>query len=366
VRRSEGVIPGLLHGELVRHIRSIDGLRGVAVLGVLFCHLSGNIFILGARGVDLFFVISGFCLGLAALERGFNLRAYVWSRARRILPPFYAAIALGIVIAVSDGRLTLHHALIEGLRNAVFLSEHQGYPTINGMFWTLLVEFRWYFYFPLLFMLYRRSKLCFGALMVFCAVDERWGPAILPDTDILSTFMFGIIAADLTLRKTPLPGLGAVAAISCVVALMNAWRPIDHGEFAWQAGFFLMTIAGIRYGGALLTVAPLAFLGRISYSLYLAQGSALELLSPYHVSPWLAGPAIIGYGYVFYLVFEQRTFAKQYEKKLATCLSLYAADRRFGTPFIARLPRWGRGVALLPRVMITIRAERNEAVTPDL
>ena len=41
--------------------RDIDGLRGLAVIGVLFFHLEVSLFSGGWIGVDIFFVISGYC-----------------------------------------------------------------------------------------------------------------------------------------------------------------------------------------------------------------------------------------------------------------------------------------------------------------
>jgi peptidoglycan/LPS O-acetylase OafA/YrhL len=312
----------------MKHVRSIDGLRGIAVLGVLIPHLIGDsITTEGARGVDLFFVISGFCLGLSALERGFHPGAFALARARRILPPYYAAILLDGIIAVCNGRLTLRHTVIEGLRNVFFMSEQSLSPPINGGFWTLFIEFRWYAYFPLLLALYLWSKPWFAILMGICAANAKWGPAVLPDTDIVPAFMLGIVAADFTLRKTPLPGLTAAAigvstiTLICDRDLLHV-PYLNHGNFLWQAAFFVILLAGIRSWVVPLTVAPLAFLGRISYSLYLAQGSALELLSPYHISPWLAAPAVIMYSYLFYLLFEKRVLFTSCEKIIVDRITL--------------------------------------------
>ena len=75
----------------MRHIRALDGLRGVAVLAVVLYHFSPSVAPGGFLGVDLFFVLSGFLItsllvnefeGTGRLALGsFSIR-----RARRLLP----------------------------------------------------------------------------------------------------------------------------------------------------------------------------------------------------------------------------------------------------------------------------------------
>lgn len=84
-------------------VRYIDGLRAVAVLAVVVSHAApvNSAFHLGAHGLDLFFVLSGFCLSYPLLERKqrvgkftFDIVRYTAQRLTRILPPYYAAIAI--------------------------------------------------------------------------------------------------------------------------------------------------------------------------------------------------------------------------------------------------------------------------------
>ena len=96
-----------------KRVGYIDGLRALAVLSVLVFHSALSnpvaaakggvialVFTQGCHGVDLFFVISGFCLSYPVLkkvyERGsyqFDLCGYLARRVIRIVPPYYAAIA---------------------------------------------------------------------------------------------------------------------------------------------------------------------------------------------------------------------------------------------------------------------------------
>jgi len=74
-----------------RHIRSIDGLRAIAVIAVLLYHLGLSWIPGGFLGVDLFFVISGYVITRLLLDNietanGLDLRGFYAGRARRLLP----------------------------------------------------------------------------------------------------------------------------------------------------------------------------------------------------------------------------------------------------------------------------------------
>src|ERR1700722_19089655 len=92
------------------HLPFLDGLRAVAILGVVAYHTWGHTPSLhkyswlqfawaGNHGVELFFVISGFCLAYPTLRRlheggaySFDFRSYIVRRMVRILPPFWVAL----------------------------------------------------------------------------------------------------------------------------------------------------------------------------------------------------------------------------------------------------------------------------------
>jgi peptidoglycan/LPS O-acetylase OafA/YrhL len=124
----------------------VDGLRAVAVIAVIFHHGIGEarwaqpwlsarmsaqpawwfatFASKGAHGVDLFFVISGFCPADPALERLyrggatlFDVRRFLAKRIARIVPPYYIAIGVALAAALAADRLGLP-------RMAVFGGDH--------------------------------------------------------------------------------------------------------------------------------------------------------------------------------------------------------------------------------------------------
>lgn len=104
--------PSALDGAVKPHIRYVDGMRGFAALFVMITHVSEGAFphskslllaLLANNvhyAVTTFIVLSGYCLFLPIASNQGRMRQRIWSfylsRARRILPPYYASMAFGV------------------------------------------------------------------------------------------------------------------------------------------------------------------------------------------------------------------------------------------------------------------------------
>ena len=88
---------------LAKYRPDVDGLRAVAVLGVICFHLDWPLFRGGYVGVDVFFVISGFLITrliVDLIEQGrFTFSYFYTRRARRLLPALFFTLALSFVLA---------------------------------------------------------------------------------------------------------------------------------------------------------------------------------------------------------------------------------------------------------------------------
>src|SRR5690349_17267191 len=114
----------------------IDGLRALAVLSVVLCHV-GLGFPGGYVGVDVFFVISGFlitCLMLKDLESGkFSLTTFWERRIRRIAPALFVVVAASLIAGWYLLRPTAYQAFGRSivsmvlLHSNVFFSKNTGY-----------------------------------------------------------------------------------------------------------------------------------------------------------------------------------------------------------------------------------------------
>ena len=102
---------GLSEGVRIRHVAALDGLRGLAVAGVLLFH--GGHLVGGYLGVDLFFVLSGFLITSLLLREsgrtgGVALGGFWARRARRLLPALggvLVGVALYCVVFATPGGL---------------------------------------------------------------------------------------------------------------------------------------------------------------------------------------------------------------------------------------------------------------------
>jgi peptidoglycan/LPS O-acetylase OafA/YrhL len=282
-----------------RRLHHIDGLRALAALGVLANHawlfhpggltagtILDRLFKMGSHGVDLFFVVSGFCLAYPYLARiraegtaTFDPAAFITRRLVRILPPYYAAIVCFAVAYRLLGLRSPGLAPLALVEQFAFLDVHQSY--LANVFWTLAVELRWYFAFPFLLWAFVRAPRAFalagaGAYLLFYTTRLN---AI--DVGTLPAFMLGIWAADLELSGSRLRRYAPAVAIPCALAAFAATPASSQGYYAVEpvgviAAFATLVACGaIPFLRQLLSVLPLRELGVASYSLYLVHEPVL-------------------------------------------------------------------------------------------
>ena len=158
-------------------VYGIESLRALAALGVFYCHIPGysltsaqrlpwklpELLATGAHGVDLFIVISGFCLAMPVMVRGAHLplRTFYVRRACRLLPPYYAALAFAAAIAMSSlfARTVATRASVGDVLQHVLLLQTwtpSGPGRINGSFWSIALEAHLYMLFPVILFAWRR------------------------------------------------------------------------------------------------------------------------------------------------------------------------------------------------------------------
>lgn len=307
-----GSFLGQPNGRLEHH-DALDGLRGLAVLAVLFSHLSNAGMFpaaalagTGKSGVYLFFVLSGWLL--TRILMGWTAAAWRSPRAwadyalRRILRiwPLYMLLLLISWALVAGGVEAWHYRIDAGVFwRHVTLQEGQ------SVLWSIPVEFSFYLWLPLvaagLGVLLRARRPSWAlagawALAVACAI-WRWPPgeALVNDVRLgpyLVVFLCGAWAAavDRGMAQGRLPRLAppiwAVLAGAAVVALVvtvpKVWVYFGAPEFnpevnhrwflffgvAW-AVLLMSVLHGPTWLRAPMTWAPMRFLGIASFSLYL-------------------------------------------------------------------------------------------------
>ncbi len=283
----------------------IDGLRAIAVVGVILFHYGFSPPTGGFIGVDIFFVISGFLITtiLEAETRrgGFSFVGFYERRVRRILPALLVVLLACDLVSTQllpNDLKQIGMALISAgtfTSNFYFLTLAEDYfgagslaiqPALHT--WSLGVEAQFYLVFPPLWVLARRwprsRRAGFVALLAASHGASVWGTAHWPEFSfyLLPTRLWEFLMGG-ALVLLPRPALGRIAgtlmAIAGVGLIALGYDLIDTSTpFPGAAALLpcLGTALAIAAGGSgpnpvsrLLGLPPLALLGRISYSLYL-------------------------------------------------------------------------------------------------
>jgi len=160
-------VPPRNHGARLAYVPALDGLRAVAVTMVIAYHLDFQILPGGFMGVDLFFVLSGFLITSLLLREHatdgrIGLVAFWLRRARRLLPAlflFLGTVAVWAVNASPFERAGLRGDLLSALvyvTNWRFIAEGESYfqefasPSPLQHLWSLAIEEQFYLVWPLL------------------------------------------------------------------------------------------------------------------------------------------------------------------------------------------------------------------------
>jgi peptidoglycan/LPS O-acetylase OafA/YrhL len=318
-----------------RFIPEMDGLRFVAIGMVFLFHLNGYLIVksaslytfsqrdlleqtaaVGFRGVELFFVISGFILGLpfAAHYIGgakrVNLRKYYLRRLTRLEPPYIVTtlvlFVLGLVLR--NGRFT---DLYRHLAASLLYQHDVIYGTMSpviGVAWSLEIEVQFYLLVPVLTLLFavqsakRRRVWMIGLILAILALQ----PLLLPGHPRLSLsilaylqfFLVGFLLADVFLVE---------------------WKQVPQHSYKWDlialAGWPLLFVI-LHFALARHWLFPLFIL-----ILYVAAFRG-RLFNRFFASPWIT--VIGGMCYSIYLI--------HYE--------VISAVARFTRPWSEGAPYW--------------------------
>lgn len=362
--------------EKASRLAFIEGMRGLAAFYVVLQHcvtmvdpyqlmLRANahpswlrevfLFLLnGHFAVSAFIVLSGFCLQLALYQKGDgqlrDVRTFFFRRFWRILPPYYACLAFSLLVchfvtSRQEGMPWVQYLPVtwENTLAHIFmihnLSRDWMYK-INGVLWSISIEFQLYLVFPLFVVgLWRwgsrvmiplmgslvavlmvaspaSEKLYpwYAALFVLGMCGARWAlepsRAFLHRWFLAGSVLFLVAALWSTQYTKELVVRDALMGVSVTLALALGTARPDH---LWVRPF---------------AFGPLVGLGAFSYSLYLMHHPILQiiyLMRPEWVSTPLRSfayllivgvPIILVLCYAFYRVFEKPFIGRRPRKKL--------------------------------------------------
>jgi|SRR5665213_28130 len=273
----------------------IDAFRGVAIMSVLLFHYLvrwappfspvdiygyrgrySSHLELGALGVEVFFVISGLVIAMTLAECESALEFLV-KRFARLYPAYVGAASLTFALMSLFGPMIFKVRVADYLVNLTMLSGDLGHPWVDGAYWSLAVEIKFYFLATVGFVLFRANfwKFLIGVGVVG-AIIERIKPGyaeMILIAQYMPLFIIGI-AAWLALLEGKIRE-GAVTAMFALFlyGLNERFMFFTKETPHWLGDAFILGVTVLMVVLLWLTptarFGPLAFIGRISYSLYL-------------------------------------------------------------------------------------------------
>jgi peptidoglycan/LPS O-acetylase OafA/YrhL len=235
------------------------------------------LFELGQFGVLLFFVISGLVITMTVL-RCKTAFEFVARRFARLFPALFVCSILTLTIVDSVGPAILHRTAADWLTSLTFDPEHLGHQAVDGAYWSLLAEVKFYFWVALFFyFLGPRFWIALVALGII-AIPVHFSHNTLAGylvPSFMPFFLLGVSAFQLLFEGDRKGGaiVGAVAIVLYAIQLrgymdyLTASHLIPIAEIALTCAIALMLLT-IRLP-APRWLAPLSTIGRWSYALYL-------------------------------------------------------------------------------------------------
>jgi len=322
----------------LQHIKSLDGIRALAVILVVISHSGFGAIVPGGFGVTVFFFLSGFLI-TTLLQREYektntiNYRYFLVRRALRIFIPLYIIYFLLLILAALD----LYPATytIDGVLSQVFF--YSNYFRIfcsksdlldgTGQLWSLAVEEHFYIIFPLLYLTLTRFKKTyfFSFCITTCLIVLVWRIYLSEYTSSFDRFYFA--------TDTRFDSILYGVLLSLLMYKYNLFGTIDK---TISVRGWLVLLSSVLLLLATFIIRDDYFRRTIRYSL---QGIALLPLFYYAVTrpsliyfkwlnfPWLTQIGL--YSYVIYLIHNPiihllESYGMQYGAKMLLLVLLFS------------------------------------------
>lgn len=324
----------------------LEALRGYAILGVVITHVVqkmdnvpiwlNNIGIQGARGVQLFFIVSAFTLFLSLSNKytakQFELSDFFVRRFFRIAPAFYIAF---ICYSVVD--IILYNVSLKGFHNdysmGMILSTLSFTSIIHPDWlfslvpggWSISIEMLFYVCVPFLFLFIKNKKnslyLLIATLIIGWSINalvyknNLFSESILNDNYLFYWFpsQIGIFAIGIYMyhlwkdKSTVISKWSNVLIYSGVLLLVllsftgNIYNPMFPKHYLFGLGFLLFGLGLSAVDKHFLLNKVILFIGKISFSMYLVHFFVLDVLETLFLSSLMNYTSTVGSVIILYI-----------------------------------------------------------------
>ncbi|QPF87133.1 acyltransferase [Bradyrhizobium genosp. L] len=290
-----------------KRLAFIDTLRGIAVMSVLLQHalevivqdhptgayywtfhdLIGYYMNFGRFGVVLFFFVSGFVIPFSFPDSATPIRDFTISRFFRLYPAYWTSIVIGLVtmFLLDSKAYPLHQILM----NVTMFQTFVNVPNLWIIYWTLAIELIFYISCTVLFamgLLNRPMTAVYivAATSLVCAIgavaiENRLLWSLMEVTLNITAMFLGKVIRDTViggkLRWQHVAGCMALYSVFAIVLSYKRFGGVYHENFFYSysigsayvcAGLLFVLFATF---GERMAWRPMAFVGVISYSVYL-------------------------------------------------------------------------------------------------
>lgn len=297
------------------HIAGLDGLRAISILSVVIAHFGIAEIIPGGFGVTMFFFISGFLITRLMIaehhdQNGISLKLFYIRRMLRLYPALLFFILIAVIFYSFVGqKMGMQEILSAIFYMANYFKLFVGYDSFTSditgwqvghpfsILWSLAVEEHFYLLFPILFSLFYKTKRSFFILIITLLVTSLlWRYFLVVEWEVesnrtyfatdtrIDSILFGCLFSlllSLKLRAKLISFAGKPWVFLTGVSLLVftfLYRDLVFREtlrYSLQGLALMLIFPGLLFAPgytlikAFLQSAPMVYIGKLSYSLYL-------------------------------------------------------------------------------------------------
>lgn len=285
-------------------LATVTALRGLAAGWVMIFHLTNGQATIpnttalrsmgswGWLGVEVFFVLSGFVMGLSLDRAKYRPRhqfgSFMRRRLLRLTPPYLVTIALTLLLWFASTLVPQYRgtgpdlSVLQVFLNITYMAGIFNQPWINPVFWTLALELQFYLLLAGVFPLLTGRRRWLTVLAVVACISC---PLVFSDERLvtywLSLFGSGLLIWLLKSQRLRMAQAVVLITLAAIVTF------VTHGLIV---GLVVVSVTGVLALKDMRPIRWINYLGLISYSVYLLHipigGRVMNLMGRLPSSPW--------------------------------------------------------------------------------